>query len=203
MLGLSAFESVMFKLSATSVRPSRWVSGHLAVAALAIAGAAAVAMGGSSDLRSAGIDGWRAYIVAAILSAVAWLLSTALVHGQLARSAGPRSPGWLAMSGASDVVVAAIAGFLLLQGHASPLALAGLWKLCPTLLAVAALSAAVLLASAYGALQQSHGQRLLSGIDVRWRMAVVIGLLISLGLLAARPMPAGVQSRSSTVQSRR
>jgi hypothetical protein len=178
-------------------RQHRPLAAHLAIAALAVAGAALVQSCWGEALHADVAPGWRSYIAATIAATTAWLGSAAWLHWRLTceASEGRRTQAkQLILNAVSDLLVAAFAGFILREGHKSPVALAGLWLIPPTLLAVAAPSALVLLASAWGMrTAQSNDDELpqsdQSAVTSRLRTAIVVALFLALGGLASRPLP--------------
>ncbi|HZN36292.1 MAG TPA: hypothetical protein VFB80_20830 [Pirellulaceae bacterium] len=181
--------------------PRRGPPAHWIVAILALAGAGAVQVNWGAALGGPAAAGLWPYSIAALVAATAWLLSTAWLHWRLVARRPAELHGHLRRLmtlALSELLVASFAALLLWQGHGSRVLLAGLWTVPPVLLVVAAISSAALLAAA------GSGAREVSAIapnsleaappSDRWRTVIVLALLISLGLLALRPLPEPVHS---------
>lgn len=189
----------MRSLSARSRRLISFAPAHWAVAFLSLAGAAATQTGWNTDLGERGISSWWPPVAAVLFATTAWLASAAWLHVELASSAKPPLlPSRLLVNLASDLLVAILAGAILLQGSQSHILLAGLWIVPPTLLTVATPSFVLLLTAAVGARHRLPGEQ--SGdyppprTGGRWRTAIVLALLVSLLALGAQPLP-GITSR--------
>ena len=173
---------------------SRTFPAHWIVTVLALVGAVAVQVHWGAALG--GISDWRPYSIAALLAATAWLVATAWLHWRLADWQTAELPGRfrrLLQLAFSDALVAAYAGLLLWQGHASRVFHAGLWLVPPTLIVVSGTSLAILIAAAVSAGREMRHTEPAEAAGVapsdRWRTAIVLALLISLGLLGRQPLP--------------
>jgi hypothetical protein len=169
------------------------------VAILAVVAALQVQTSWSAALSAEATSHWWIYPWATIAATTMWLSSVAWLHWRLAREArqGRFTPArQLVLNAVSDLLVAAFAWFILREGHRSPVALAGVWLIPPTLLSIAAPSTLVLLASAWAVWRAGvdDNELLLSEPTAgsgHVRTAIVVTLFLALGGLASRPLPAG------------
>jgi hypothetical protein len=169
--------------------PAHWI-----VTVIALVGTVAVQFHWGAALG--GVADWRPYSIAALLAATAWLVATAWLHWRLADWQPAELSGRfrrLLPLAFSDAIVAAFAGLLLWQGHASRVYHAGLWLVPPTLFVVSGTSLAILIAAAVSAGRELQHTEPAAGSSPtpsdRWRTAIVLALLISLGLLGRQPLP--------------
>ena len=164
-----------------SLSPSharRPLAAHYAIAGLATIGAGIL----QTSWTSASSAALGPLTISVILCATAWALSTAWLHWRLRAPAAPSRMTWQAIL---DLLVAAMTGVILKQGHLSPVAFAGLWTIPPVLLALALPSALVLLLAA----RIARSQQAESLTAMRLRTATGMVLLLALGWLATRPVP--------------
>src|SRR5262245_61481340 len=108
------------------------LAAHAAIVALALIGVAVVQTSWTSAGYFKSLGTLRLLAPAAILCTTAWLFSTAWLHWRLRSSAATDK---VARQAVLDLLVSALAGFILNQGHLSLVALAGLWTIPPVLLA--------------------------------------------------------------------
>jgi hypothetical protein len=156
----------------------RPLAAHWAVAGVALVGAAVMQTSWPDAIPSS----YRLISIAVILCATAWALSTAWLHWRLRLAA---TPCRMAGQAVLDLLVAAMAGFILNQGHLSPLALAGLWTIPPVLLALGVPSGVALLTVAWMA-RHEQGKR---SVVTRLRTTIAIALILTLAWMAMRPRP--------------
>lgn len=188
-------------LAAPSVR-SQQLS-HFVTAAIAAAAAAIVQVNWTTAMTARGTEGWRLFVVAVLLTATAWLGSSAWLHWRLAQSLDEdpiERLTRLAMNGFSDLLVMILAGVSLYRGPDSRVLLAGLSLVPPCLMAVAAASIVVLALAGIAAWQRRHAAEDRGDMPPRardrWRTAIVVALFIAFGLLSSRPLPGEPQSQS-------
>jgi hypothetical protein len=142
-------------MSPQSIAPPRrpkTAAAHLAIAVLATTGAMFIQVAWGADFDPITSSSWRLPAALAIVFATVWLVWTAWLHAKIARSPGESwmSKRRMISRAAVNLLVAAVAGAILLQGHRSPFAVAGLWVVSPTLLAVGVPSGVALLMNAAG-----------------------------------------------------
>ena len=159
-------------------RARRPLGAHWAIAGVAVIGAAIMQTSWPDVIT----PNYKLASIAAILCATAWALSTVWLHWRLRLV---ETPGQIAEQAILDLIVAAMAGILLSQGHLSPLALAGLWMIPPVLLALGAPSGVALLTVAWMT-RHEPGKR---SVATRLRTAIAIALILTLAWLAMRPRP--------------
>src|SRR5262245_1655229 len=156
----------------------RPVAAHLTVAALALAGAVGVQINWLAVIEAGGNSVWRPAMAAAIVATTAWLISTAWLHRRVAHQLGGARQALL--EAGADVAVVILAAMVLRRGHVSGAALTDLWLVPPILLAIGATSAVVLAIAGLTASNQTRGGAMRRDL---WRIAIVVGLIVSLGLL--------------------
>jgi NaMN:DMB phosphoribosyltransferase len=156
----------------------RFVIAHGTIAALALIAASGLQASWLETSSSRGDYTHWLYRAMTIISATAWLVSTAWLHFKSMQ--GITSSVALLQAG-GDLVLAAVAGLLLAAQNRSALALAGLWVVPPILIAISGTSAAALAMVAIAASnQQPEGKASFS----RWRIAIALAVVVSLGMLA-------------------
>src|SRR5882724_7695658 len=177
-----AIDPAMIPGSDRPALPARLIPAHYAIAALSLLALIIVQTNWDALFVQSAIETWPIYIAVLILAATAWLLSTAWLHLAIARQRSrplAPQPGRAALHAVTDLLVAASATAVLLQGHRSPLALAGLWAVPPALLAISAPSAVLLLAVAYRKRPAAHAPQQRRTLDLL-RLIVAATLLIAL-----------------------
>jgi len=181
-------------------KKSRFFPAHAAIAVLALAGAIGLQWLWQSILPP-GTESWRLYFAAVLLSATAWLTSTAWLHASLA--GGHSTTSRTLLQAVADIAASAFAMFILTQGHTSPLALGGLLPLVPLLLAIAAPSALLLLATALTSRDnRSNPPQYSQNSSGTFRFIILAALLVSLSFIAAQPLPENSPPRTSNPQTR-
>jgi len=181
-------------------KKSRFIPAHAVIAVLALAGAIGLQWLWQSILPP-GTESWRLYFAAVLLSATAWLVSTTWLHASLAR--GRSTTSRTLLQAVADIAASAIAMFILAQGHTSPLALSGLSPLIPLLLAIAAPSALLLLATALTSRDnRSNPPQYSQNSSGTFRFIILAALLVSLSLIAAQPLPKNPPARTTNPQIR-
>ena len=186
-----ALDPAMIPGSDRPALPARLIPAHYAIAALSLLALIIVQTNWDALFVQSAIETWPIYIAVLILAATAWLLSTAWLHLAIARQRSrplAPQPGRAALHAVTDLLVAASATAVLLQGHRSPLALAGLWAVPPALLAIGIPSALLLAAAAFREQHLNHAFARRPALDLA-RVMIALVLLISLVLLATRPLP--------------
>jgi hypothetical protein len=129
----------------------RAVAAHIAIAGLAAVAALFIQIAWQADFNPVSKQAWRPNAALAIILATAWLLWTAWTHTAIVRSRGNASTSdrrRLLGRATLDLLVAAVSGAILFQGHGSQFVLFGLWVIPPTLIAISIPSSVALLVSA-------------------------------------------------------
>jgi len=180
-------------------RKSRWFAAHAALAVLALAGAIGLQWLWQSDLPP-GTESWRLYVAAVLFCTTAWLVSTTWLHASLA--GGHSTTTRTLLQAVADIAACTFAIFIFAQGHTSPLALSGLSPLVPLLLAIAAPSAILLLATALASRGvRSNLPQYSQNPSGSFRFITLAALLVSLSLMAAQRLPENSPPRTTNPQT--
>ncbi len=159
-------------------KKSRWFAAHAAIAVLALAGAIGLQWLWGPAL-AIGKESWWLHSSDILLLTTAWLLFTAWHHLNLIHHVGTTRQSLL--QAVADIAASAIAAFILAQGHTATLSPMGLWPLMPLLIAIAAPSALILLATAMTVSNsQSSSARNTAGILRLIALSALTGYLLVL-----------------------
>jgi len=140
---------------------------------------------------------WWPYVAGLLLASTAWLALGAWHHALLARGGcgTPAALGCLVRCGAADLAVGVMGGAVLARGADSRVLAAGLWIVPPLLVMFGVVSAVHLMllgwdGSADRSLAAPAAEPSSPTYLERWRSVTALLVILALGALATRPLPA-------------